>query len=212
VWEIYKRISGPEHQDTLIAMTNLSAIYRDEGKFTEAAALGARSLEIFQRVSGPEHPYTLATMANLAAIYKFAGRLPEAEAVDRQVLALRQRVLGPQAIDTLWSASDLGDVLLEMGRPEEAGPLLQHTLDLSVRSSLERWRTALTRTRVGAARLAMKRYAEAEPCLLQGYAELVDDTARIPNFMRFEIVKARRRLFQLYTDWGKPDAAQKWRS
>ena len=53
--EVQKRVSGPEHRDTLLSMNDLAASCWGLGRTTEAALLGEKTPEIRKRVLGPEH-------------------------------------------------------------------------------------------------------------------------------------------------------------
>jgi eukaryotic-like serine/threonine-protein kinase len=65
---------------------------------------------------------------------------------------------------------------------------------------------------VGISLAGQKRYAEAEPLLLQAYQELKALEASIPVASRGAMLaNAKRRLVQLYEAWGKPEQARKWR-
>lgn len=56
VFEVQRRVFGPEHPDTLASMNLLAAIYSDGGKYGQAEALDSKVLEVSRRVLGPEHP------------------------------------------------------------------------------------------------------------------------------------------------------------
>lgn len=64
-----KTVSGPEHPDTLVTMSNLAATYQDQDRLKEAESLHLQVREIRRKVLGPQHPSTLITMANLATTY-----------------------------------------------------------------------------------------------------------------------------------------------
>ena len=57
---------GEQHPDTLTAMANLAATYRNQGRWDEAVVLQERVLEARKVVRGEQHPHTLTAMANLA--------------------------------------------------------------------------------------------------------------------------------------------------
>ena len=69
-----KRVLGEEHPDTLAAMGNLAATYRNQGKWKEAEELQVYVMQTTKRVLGEEHPDTLSAMANLAATYRNQGK------------------------------------------------------------------------------------------------------------------------------------------
>ena len=72
--DIERRVFGPEHPDTLAAMSNLANALMEEGRFAEAEKLQRQTLDIQRRVIGPEHPNTLATLENLAVIASVTRR------------------------------------------------------------------------------------------------------------------------------------------
>jgi tetratricopeptide (TPR) repeat protein len=197
VFEVQRRLLGPEHPETLIALVNLGILLRDAGRFPEAERTLTQALELWRRTVGPDHPYTVTTEGALAFVDKAEGRLAEAAALSRKVLAARQRILGPTHAETLWIQSELGDILLLDHHPEEAAAVLQSALERSAAGKIEPWRAALTRSRLGEALAETGHAAAAEPLLVQGYADLRADEARIPAFVRFEVAKAAERLRRL---------------
>src|SRR5262249_36355523 len=62
--------------------------------------------------------------------------------------------------------------------------------------------------RAGTALLGQKKYADAEPYLLQGYEEMKERAAETP---KAELTNAMERLIELYDAWGKKDKAAEWR-
>jgi hypothetical protein len=68
--------------------------------------------------------------------------------------------------------------------------------------------TQATRLELGVTRLQQKKYAEAEPLLLEAYAGLKQHDT---NESRTRTIEALERLVQLYDGWGKKDQATEWR-
>jgi hypothetical protein len=64
---------------------------------------------------------------------------------------------------------------------------------------------------LGGALLGQKKYAEAEPLLLQGYEGMKQREARISATGKFGLTKALERLVQLYEATGQKDKAAEWR-
>ena len=75
ILEIQRRVSGPEHPDTLRSMNGLASIYRSQGKHAQAEPLDSQILEISRRTLGPEHPDTLSYMNSLAIEYTVTGQI-----------------------------------------------------------------------------------------------------------------------------------------
>jgi hypothetical protein len=70
-------------------------------------------------------------------------------------------------------------------------------------------RDYLTKTRLGAAVLAQKRYAESEPLLLEGYGQVKQ--RRTTPYWEKERDEALQNLINLYEAWEKKQEADKWR-
>jgi hypothetical protein len=64
---------------------------------------------------------------------------------------------------------------------------------------------------LGGSLAGQKKYAEAEPPLLAGYAGMDKLKERIAVPDRYHLDRARRWIVQLYVDWGKPEKAAEWR-
>ena len=64
---------------------------------------------------------------------------------------------------------------------------------------------------VGASLAGQKKYAEAEPLLLEGYQGMVarKDRMEVPDWYHPD--RAREWLVQLYQAWGKPEKAAEWK-
>ncbi|GCB25793.1 kinesin light chain [Aspergillus awamori] len=133
VLELYKRVLGPEHPDTLSSMSNLALTYWNRGQWKEAEELQIQVMELDKRVLGPEHPDTLSSLANLASTYRDQGQWKEAEEMQVQVLELRKRVLGPEHPDTLSSMANLASTYRIQGRWKEAEELEVQVLELHKR-------------------------------------------------------------------------------
>lgn len=65
---------------------------------------------------------------------------------------------------------------------------------------------------LGGALLGLKKYTEAEPLLLAGYAGMKERAARIPPPGRPRLPEALDRLIDLYTLTNKPDEMKKWQA
>ena len=65
---------------------------------------------------------------------------------------------------------------------------------------------------LGGSLLGQKKYADAEPLLLQGYQGMKQRDAQIPKVGKLRLSEAVDRLIDLYDAWGKKDEAAKWRA
>ena len=91
-------------------------------------------------------------------------------------------------------------VLNKTGRSGEAEPLLRETLAVTQQNSRRPLDVAQASGTLGECLAIQKRYAEAEPLLVQSYATL--KSVQVPGSPA--IKEARERLASLYAAWGKP--------
>ena len=73
------------------------------------------------------------------------------------------------------------------------------------------WLQWLLRAVLGGILLGQKKYAEAEPLLLAGYAGMKQREAKIPLPGKARLPEAVERLVQLYEGLGKKEQANEWR-
>ena len=212
VLEIRRRVLGDKHPDTLTSMVNLAVVFLDEGKYAQAEALLAKVLEMARRVLGEDHPLTLTSMHNLAALRRYQARYAEAEQLDMKVLETRRRVLGPQHPATTDTMASLSELWLLGHRYAEPEPLLREALNTLQHTSPDSWKRYYLESLLGAALAGQKRYAEAEPLLLSGYAGLIQRKATIPAASKSNLADAADWIVQLYRDWGQPDKTTEWQS
>jgi serine/threonine protein kinase len=200
---------GPDHPNTLVAMNNLASLYRDAGRLTDALPLQQEEFERSKSKLGPDHPDTLIAMNNLAKTYRDAGRLTGALPLFEETLRRRQAKLGSDHPDTLSTMNSLARAYLT-SKPAEAEPLLRAALAIREKKTPDDWLTFDTRSLLGGSLLGQKKYAEAEPLLLQGYEGLKAREAKIPDREKKDLAEAGARIVSFYEAWGKIDKAAEW--
>jgi tetratricopeptide (TPR) repeat protein/tRNA A-37 threonylcarbamoyl transferase component Bud32 len=210
VLEVKRRVLGEEHPDTLFSMNNLAFVYDNEGKYAEAETLRAKVLEMERRVLGEEHATTLTTMQGLAVLYRRAGKYAQSEQLDMKVLEIRRRVLGPQHPGTTDAMASLSELWLLEHRYAESEPLLREALNTLQQTSPDGWKRYYLQSLLGAALTGQKRYTDAEPLLLSGYAGMIQRKATMRADSKSNLTQAGEWILQLYWDWGQPDKAAEW--
>src|SRR5580700_6317936 len=210
--EIQRRVLGPEHPDTLATMSSLADDYISQGKYAQAEALDSQTLEIKRRVLGPEHPTTLYTLSDFASMYQHQGKFALAETYAAQALAGRRHALGPEHPVTMASAADLALACISQGKFAESEPLAREAMEFNRKKQPDDWQGFRAETLLGASLAGQKKYADAEPLLLEGYQGMLarKDKIEVPSW--YHLDRAREWIVQLYQAWGKPDNAAEWRS
>ena len=112
--EIWARVLGAEHGDTMAAKTTLAVLLKAQGKLDEARPLYEQALEGRRRTLGSSHPQTLGSMWNQATFLEVVKERAAAAALLRECLEGRQRVLGPNHPRTIRCKEYMGEVGIEI--------------------------------------------------------------------------------------------------
>jgi tetratricopeptide (TPR) repeat protein/predicted Ser/Thr protein kinase len=208
--EIMRRALGPEHPDTLWRMNNLANVYSSEGKYAQADALFKQTLEARLRVLGPDHPNTLSTLSSIASNYQRQGNYALAETYASQAVAGRQRTVGKEDPDTLAATADLALARYSQGKFAESEPLAREVLESERKVQPDDWERFNAESLLGASLAGQKKYAEAEPLLLEGYKGMLarKDRIAVPDW--YYIDRSGDWIVKLYQAWGKPEKATEW--
>ena len=125
---IDRRVHGPNHKNTLMAVANVGTALADQGKHSAAEAVFCDIVERKREVLGSDHESTLLTASNLALALVNQGKYAEAEPVLRETLAIQQRVLGKGHTDTLGTTDTLALLLSSTRQHAEAEALVRSAL------------------------------------------------------------------------------------
>ena len=106
----------------------------------------------------------------------------------------------------------IGQSLLRREKWTEAEPHLRRCLAIGEKSKPDDWSTFYTKSMLGGALLGQKKYAEAEPMLLAGYAGMKQREKTIAPIKMNFLTEALDRLIELATATNKPDDVKKWQA
>jgi eukaryotic-like serine/threonine-protein kinase len=207
-----RRVLGPEHPDTLLSMGNLADTYSMQGKYAQAEPLFTQTIEISRRVLGPEHTRTLEFLSDFSTMYQRQGQYAQAETYAAQVLAAYQRAGSSEdPADVQFAMCELALIYVSEGKFAEGERLARQTLEFGDKNKLDSWERFRAESLLGASLAGEKKYAEAEPLLLEGYQGMYVQKDKMGVAYRYHIDRAREWLAQLYQSWGKPEKAAEWR-
>jgi tetratricopeptide (TPR) repeat protein len=122
---VMKARHGPDHPETLNAMTYLAATYSGVGKRDRALAIDEEVLRLKKAKLGPDNPQTLVSMYNLAASYWSLTQFDKSISLFEELLKRHAAAGGRQQTKTLFMAAQLGLSYKDAGRLAEALPLLE---------------------------------------------------------------------------------------
>jgi serine/threonine protein kinase/tetratricopeptide (TPR) repeat protein len=209
-FEIERRVLGPEHPSTISNMESLAEAYRDQGKYTQAEALYGQTLDVSRRVLGAEDPGTLYSLGGLGLTDYLQGKYAQAEPLYTQTLAGRRHALGPEDPDTLDTMGDLALTYLAQGKFAQSEVLAREAVEADRKKRPEDWQTFFAQSLLGASLAGQKKYAEAEPLLLEGYRGMEARKGRMAVPDRYHPDRAGEWIVQLYQAWGKPKKVAEW--
>ena len=123
VLEAQRRVLGPEHPDTLMAMNNLAIFLLDRSNPVEAEPI-LRELLRVRRTQPKNLPDLANTLSALGWALTDTGKAREAEPLLREALEIRRKVLPKGHWATANTESLLGGCLTKLGRYDEAEPFI----------------------------------------------------------------------------------------
>jgi tetratricopeptide (TPR) repeat protein len=114
--------------DTNAYHNNLANVYRDLGRYEEAATLLEIALQANLNNFGENHPRVATSQSNLANAYRDLGRYEEAATLLEIALRAAKNNFGENHPTVAASQSNLANVYGDLGRYEEAATLLEIAL------------------------------------------------------------------------------------
>jgi tetratricopeptide (TPR) repeat protein len=198
---------GREHPETQLTVGNLGVTYKDAGRLAEAIPLLE---EVY--LSSAAHPNMRWIRPHLLEAYVKAGKTAEAKKfLNEQEKEIRLRL--PKESPRLATALvQFSLTLLQLKAYTDAEPIIRECLAIRERTQPNEWPAFNARTLLGQALLGQRRYAEAEPLLLQGYEGLKQRENSIPPPYKERLPKAADQLIDLYAALGKSKDVAVWRA
>ena len=209
--EISRRVLGPKHPFTLAFMSDVPAAYYLQGKYAQAEGLFDQALAADRLVLGPEHPSTLDILGEMGTMYQREGKYDLAERYAAQALEGRRHVLGPEHPDAMDAQADLVLAYVSQGKFAESEPLARGIVEFGQKNMPGEWQRFRAESLLGTSLAGRKKYAEAEPLLVEGYKGLMDRKSRMDVPDWYYVDRAHEWLVQLYQEWGKPEKAAEWK-
>jgi serine/threonine protein kinase len=207
----YESRIGPDHPETLACRSNLADCYHQAGRIADAIAIHERTLKQLESKVSSDHPYAIACRAGLAADYQAVGRVTEAIALFETVLRIRRSKLGSDHPNTLISMNELAEAYLDAETWDDAERTARECLVLRQKHRPDEWWRLYAECQLGAALAGERRFAEAEPHLLDGYDGLKKREVSLPAQAKRELATAGARIVAFYEAWRKKDKADEWR-
>lgn len=161
-----------------------------------------RALELRQAWLGVNDRETAESRNKLAVAYRLANRPDDAGRL------FKTDTNSPVRATALAVRAAL---LLTQKKPVEAELKLRECLNIREKVQPDEWPTFDAKSMLGEALLDQKKYADAEPLLLEGYKGLKKYRAKIPPSDKIRFTRAIERLIRLYDAWNKSVKSAQWR-
>jgi tetratricopeptide (TPR) repeat protein len=205
-----RKLRGDKDLNTLLAANILAQIYMAQGNLDKAEPLAKWVYETGRSVLGDKARDVIPWRINLAMIYVIRENYAKAEpllagAVEDQRATLPKE--HPQRATTL---ALLGLARLREKKWEAAEAPLRECLEMRAKNP-DAWQTFNSKSMLGGALLGQKKYADAEPLLLDGYEGMKKREKTIQPVGLPRLKEAGARIVELYEAWDKPDKAKEWR-
>lgn len=206
-WTEAARVLGPEHPDTLKALAILGITLRNQGRLDDARPHLEDAAALYERLYGPNDPRTLNHLSSLAGLHYELHNLAEAEAIMRRVVDGMRQAHGESSPQVVTVLHNFGLLLVEAGKLDEAEQNLQTVIRLvDEHAPPGHWMRWVARGSYGQCLTKLQRFDEAEPLLLESYAQLSEKLGVGHHQTRGVAAK----LAEFYTATGQPEQAQRY--
>jgi hypothetical protein len=206
-----RAICGPTHLATLNAMHQLAMNYWDTDRFKESMALHAKVLNGLASTYGPGHDLKIWNLLTFAQVCQRAGDLDRADQLLREAL-VQNRKWEDSLARRSARANSLGWLALNLLLQKRHGDAERIAREALAIAQAEPFRPFYWKSVLGAALLGQKKYADAEPLLLQGYDGMKQRETGVPEGERRRLLTdAGERVVRFYEDTGQPERARAWR-
>ncbi len=123
-------------------------------------------------------------MNNLAIAYRKAKRYQDAADLFREVTDAKRKQEPPNPVSLASNLAELATCLVELGKFEGAESAARESVTIRQKEMPDHWLLFNSKSLLGASLAGQKKYAEAEPLLLEGYAGIKSRREQVPATSR----------------------------
>jgi serine/threonine protein kinase/Tfp pilus assembly protein PilF len=190
---------------------NLAAVLRRQDQLDRALPL-MEQLATEMEKDGFRHEKAEDIVIRLIDCHERLKHYDQAETWRRKWVAAEKERHGGDSPRYAVAIVALGRNLLQQEKWADAEAVLRECLGVYERKAPNTWIRFYTLSLVGGALFGQKKYADAEPLLLDGYFGLEQREKAIPVQSKVCITEAAQRLVQLYDATAKKGEAAKWQA
>jgi tetratricopeptide (TPR) repeat protein len=188
------------------ALSALGKAAAETRHFDESDKCLDEAITIRRRLYPQGHAAIAQSLLSLAINRMRRGRAPEGEAPARQAVDMYAAVMGPDHEFVGMSTVGLGAILASQSKWEAAVEQYSRAAAIFAKKFPgDDARTANAKSQWGGCLIELKRYAEAEPLLIESFG-MLDRTKANPAALSV----TADRLVDLYKAWGKDELLREW--
>jgi eukaryotic-like serine/threonine-protein kinase len=207
----YRHLPPGTYGEMGVTLSNLGRILTRKGNYEEGEKLVRESLDLRRKVYGDSNPATAAAWYALSdLLYREAKYDEAAGAANESVAVFKRSTTTPQK-NVIYAnpLMQMGLILDKQRRYHEAEPYFREALEIRTHFLKPgNQLLGVTQGGLGECLMLQKRYAQAEPLLLDSY-RTIEATTPASDPRRTE---AAQRLVNLYQGWGKAAQAAKFQT
>jgi len=184
--------------------SNLAAVYRDLGRYVQAADLFEKALKSDIKNFGENHPTIAINQSNIATVYRDLGRYDQAADLFEKALKSDIKNFGENHPTVAICQSNLGAVYRDLGRYDQAVELLEKALQSDIKNFGENHPTvAICQSNLALVYKDLGRYYEAVKLIERVFQN------SIKNFGENHptVAVSRSNLATMYDSLGRYDQA-----
>jgi tetratricopeptide (TPR) repeat protein len=127
--KVHEKVLGPRHSSTLLCMSEMSIIYKDNQELDKAEEYALRAYQGYEDIYGSKSSETITLLSNLACVYGDQKRFAEAESLFQEALTRIERVAGLESLSALDILGNLAQLHEDLKMPEKAKSLYERVLN-----------------------------------------------------------------------------------
>jgi tetratricopeptide (TPR) repeat protein len=206
-----RTVCGPTHPATLGAMHQLALTYMEMDRFKDSIAMHSKLLDGLDSTLGPKDVSKIWPRLTYAQACQRAGEFDRADQLLREGLELNRKQ-EDSLLRRNAKANALGWLALNLLLQERHSDAERIAREAIAIDQIEQYRRSYWMSVLGAALLGQKKYADAEPPLLQGYGGMKQwETGCGAADRRRLLADAGERVVRFYEVTGQPEKARAWR-
>ena len=203
-----RRVLGPDAINTHLAGRDLALIYVSLGRAEEAEKLLAQAITCFESQFDKNNPIVLLTREYQADALTILGRLDEALAIYLNGVKQMRTQANPDPVSLASSLATLGASQMLCKKFEDAEASFRESAEVFTKYIPEAWPSFVQKANIGAALLGQKKYAEAEPILVEGIEALKARRQSVPTSLYIQLLET---IIELYEATDRTDEARRYR-